>query len=97
LRRLVPDGELLRRRAAGECLRSLAADYGVEHTTLGRYFARPEVARELRRQARALRAEQQAARRDEQEVREQAKTQAALARAQARQAAVYARRPRRSW
>ena len=62
MRRLVPDRELVRRRAAGEPLRSLAADYGVAHTTLGRYFARPEVASELRRQARALRAEQRAAR-----------------------------------
>jgi len=52
LRRLVPDRELLRRRAAGETLRELAADYGVAHTSLGRYFARPEVARQLRALAR---------------------------------------------
>jgi len=84
LRRLVPDRELVRRRAAGEPLRSLAADYGVAHTTLARYFARPEVASQLRRQARALRAEQRAARRAERQVREQAKAQAALARARAR-------------
>jgi len=80
----VPDRELVRRRAAGEPLRSLAADYGVAHTTLARYFARPEVASELRRQARALRAEQRAAPRAERQVREQAKAQAALARARAR-------------
>ena len=80
LRRLVPDAELVRRRAAGETLRALAADYGVAHTTLARYFARPEVASQLRRQARALRAEQRAARRAERQVREQAKAQAALAR-----------------
>jgi len=96
LRRLVPDRELVRRRAAGEPLRSLAADYGVAHTTLGRYFARPEVTSELRRQARALRAEQRAARREERQLREQAKTQTALARARARQAAAYAQLPRRS-
>jgi hypothetical protein len=43
----VPDPELARRRAAGETLRRLASDYGVAHTTLGRWFARPEVARQL--------------------------------------------------
>jgi hypothetical protein len=48
LRRLCPDDQLLCRRAAGEPLRRLAVDYGVAHTTLGRYFARPEVARQLR-------------------------------------------------
>jgi hypothetical protein len=45
---LVPDRELVRRRAEGEALRLLASDYGVAHTTLARYFARPEVARQLR-------------------------------------------------
>jgi hypothetical protein len=54
LRRLVPDHELVRRRAAGEPLRRLAASYGVAHTTLGRYFARPGVARQLRELARRL-------------------------------------------
>ena len=48
LRRLVPDHELVRRRAAGEPLRPLAAEYGVAHTTLGRWFARPQPARQLR-------------------------------------------------
>jgi hypothetical protein len=52
LRRLVPDHQLLPRRAAGEPLRRLAAEYGVAHTTLGRWFARPEVARQLRELAR---------------------------------------------
>jgi hypothetical protein len=47
LRRLLPDPELVRRRAAGETLRRLACDYGVVHTTLGRWFARPKVARQL--------------------------------------------------
>jgi hypothetical protein len=47
LRRLSPDLELLHRRAAGEPLRRLAPDYGVTHTTLGRWFARPSVAREI--------------------------------------------------
>jgi hypothetical protein len=48
LRRLVPDRELVKRRAAGEPLRRLAADYHVAHTTLSRWFARPEIARQLR-------------------------------------------------
>jgi hypothetical protein len=54
LRRLVPDHELLRRRAAGEPLRRLAAAYGVAHTTLGRWFARPEVALQLRELQRRM-------------------------------------------
>jgi hypothetical protein len=54
LRRLVPDPELVRRRAAGESLRRIAADYGVAHTTLYRYFQRPEVARQLRQAARVV-------------------------------------------
>lgn len=32
LRKLVPDAELIRRRAAGEPLRELASDYEVAHT-----------------------------------------------------------------
>jgi hypothetical protein len=44
LRRLVPDPALLHRHAAGESLRMLARDYYVAHTTLARYFRRPEVA-----------------------------------------------------
>jgi lambda repressor-like predicted transcriptional regulator len=100
LRRLVADAELVRRRAAGESLRALAADYGVAHTTLGRYFARPDVARQLREQTRLLRAEQRAERAAErklvQEVRRQARRQAALERAQARDlAALRARIARR--
>jgi hypothetical protein len=54
LRRLVPDPELVRRRAAGEPLRRLACDYGVAHTTLGRWFARPEVGRQLHELGRRL-------------------------------------------
>jgi len=38
-------------------LRELASDYEVAHTTLGRYFERPEVASELRQAAQRLRAE----------------------------------------
>jgi len=56
LRRLVPDPALVRRRAAGESLRALARDYQVAHTTLARYFRRPQVARQLhtaRQRARA--------------------------------------------
>jgi hypothetical protein len=52
LRRLVPDRELVHRRAQGETLRQLACDYGVAHTTLGRYFARPQVARQLKQTSR---------------------------------------------
>jgi hypothetical protein len=48
LRRLSPDPELVRRRAAGETLRALAADYQVAHTSLGRWFKRPQVASQLR-------------------------------------------------
>jgi hypothetical protein len=54
LRRLVHDHQLLCRRAAGEPLRRLAGEYGVAHTTLGRWFARPEVARQLRELTRRL-------------------------------------------
>jgi hypothetical protein len=105
LRRLVPDPELVRRRAAGETLRALAADYGVAHTTLGRYFARPEAARQLREANQSVRAERRAAatrraaeRRAEQAIRRRAKEQAALARAWTRSAAAAAstHRPRRS-
>jgi hypothetical protein len=49
LRRLVPDSELIRRGATTETLRSIAADYGVSHTTILRYFERPEVSRQLLR------------------------------------------------
>jgi hypothetical protein len=42
LRRLNPDHELVRRCAAGETLRALAADYRVAHTSLGRWFKRPQ-------------------------------------------------------
>jgi hypothetical protein len=47
LRRLSPDVTLLQRRIAGEPLRQLARDYSVSHTTLGRWFARPSVARQM--------------------------------------------------
>jgi hypothetical protein len=61
LRRLRPDAELIRRRAAGETLRQLATDYGVCHTTLSRYFARPQVARQLKQGQRLERLERRAA------------------------------------
>jgi hypothetical protein len=61
LRRLVPDRELVRRRAPGETLRRLACDYGVAHTTLGRYFARPQVERQLKQASRQLPAQPPAA------------------------------------
>ena len=84
----VPDAELIRRRAAGEPLRQLAADYGVAHTTLGRYLARPQVKTELAQARRQLRAEQAARtsewRRLEPEVRGRANEQAAREREQPR-------------
>ena len=49
LRRLVPDSELIRRGAAKEPLRSIAADYDVCHTTILRYFKRSAVAKQLLR------------------------------------------------
>ena len=48
LRRLEPDTDLIRRRAAGETYRELCDDYGVSHTTLSRYFARPQVTKQVR-------------------------------------------------
>jgi hypothetical protein len=87
-RRLVHDADLVRRRAAGESLRSLAVDYAVAHTTLSRYFARKDVAAQLRTARRALQAESRAAKarraaelQIERTVRRQAKKEAALARA----------------
>lgn len=53
LRRLAPDEDLLRRRASGESLRDLASDYGVCHTSLSRYFRRPEIAKRLRSEGAA--------------------------------------------
>jgi hypothetical protein len=57
-RRLVPDPEL--RRAAGEPLRALASDYDVANSTLGRFFARPEIKTQLRQTAQQLQAKQRA-------------------------------------
>ncbi len=76
-------------------MRALGREYGVAHTTLVRYFRRPEVVRELRQARRALpaqrRAERQAAaalraqeRRLEQQVRRRAKEEVALVAQQAR-------------
>jgi uncharacterized protein (DUF433 family) len=111
LRRLVPDRDVVRRRAAGETLRELAADYAVTHTTLGRWFARPELAKQVKQARRLVRRERQAAaarqaaeRRLERGLRRQAKRQAALererrlrrARALAEAARPGARRRRRS-
>jgi hypothetical protein len=60
LRWLVPDTQLLRRRATGEPLRMLASDYDVAHTTLARFFARPEIRQQLRQTVEELRAERRA-------------------------------------
>ena len=93
LRKLAPDTELIRRRAAGESLRDIASDYQVAHTTLLRYFERPEVAKEVRQVAKELRAAEKvvadrrvAERRLEQEVRRKAREQAARERADVRRA-----------
>jgi hypothetical protein len=87
LRKLVPDAELIRRRAAGEPLRELTSDYDdVAHTTLGRYFKGPEVAKQLRAEQRAAAARRSAERRLEQEVRRKAREQAAVEREQVRRA-----------
>jgi hypothetical protein len=93
LRKLVPDAELVRRRASGETFRALALDYGVVHTTLVRCFERPEVARQVKGAVRQLRAEERALadrrsaeRRLEREVCRQAREQAARERENARQA-----------
>jgi lambda repressor-like predicted transcriptional regulator len=101
-RRLVHDAELVRRRAAGESLRSLAADYGVVHTTLSRCFARKDAAAQLRAARRALGAEGRAAkarrvseRQLERTVRRQAKEEVALARSFS-EGGVQPRRARRS-
>lgn len=91
LRKLVPDADLIHRRAAGESLRSLGSDYGVAHTTLLDYFERPEVAREIKQAEMQLRAakraiadRQAADRRAEKEVRRKAREQATRERRQAR-------------
>jgi hypothetical protein len=82
LRKLVPDAELIQRRARGEPLRGLAGAYGVAHTTLIRYFERPEVSKQLKEAARqrrvaerAIAARRSADRRIEREVRTKAKEQ----------------------
>jgi hypothetical protein len=102
LRKLFPDQELIRRRAADEPLRDLACDYNVVHTTLGRFFERPDVARQLRQARQELRAGERALasrrsaeRRLEQEVRRKAKEQAAVELEQARAAAGMTERAQR--
>jgi AraC-like DNA-binding protein len=55
LRRFAPTSELIRRRASRETLRSLAADFGVSHTTLSRYFKRALVAKQVDAEQQAQR------------------------------------------
>jgi len=45
----------------GETFRELARAYGVAHTTLSRYFARPDVAKQLKQAEQLMRAELRAA------------------------------------
>lgn len=92
LRKLVPDEDLFRRRAADEPLRQIAADYGVTHTTLGRFFERPDsekqitlARKQLREEARAVREREASQRRLEREVRSKARAQEISERKQARQ------------
>ena len=66
-------------------MRALAQEYGVAHTTLGRYFARPQVKAQLKEQAQLLRAERRAAQAEraaeqklEREVRRRARAQGRL-------------------
>jgi hypothetical protein len=103
LRKLAPDAELIRRRAAGEPVRELAADYEVAHTTLVRYFAREEVAKQLREAAKQLREEERALadrraheQRLERTVRREAREQASREREQARLAGAAERQTVRS-
>lgn len=101
LRRLQADAELISRRAAGETLRSLARGYDVSHTTLGRYFKRPQVAIELRRAEQLQRADLRAAEADRRAElkaervaqRRAARQQAAALRGAAGQPAAAPRRP----
>lgn len=93
LRKLVPDGELIRRRAAGASLRELAVDYDVAHTTLVRYFKRADVAKQLkqvrtqlRAELRAIAAQEAEKRRAELAVRQRARQQAAHERRQVAEA-----------
>jgi hypothetical protein len=93
LRKLVPDAELIRRRAAGASLRELAVDFDVAHTTLVRYFKRADVAKQLKQVRTQLRAEQRAIaaqeaekRRAEQAVRQRARQQGAHERRQVAEA-----------
>jgi hypothetical protein len=83
LRKLSPDEALFRRRAAGETLRELASDYGVSHTSLSRYFKRPEAVRELKRAEQLLRLEQRA---EEARFRAELRMQAARQRDELRRA-----------
>jgi hypothetical protein len=107
LRKLVPDAKLIRGRAAGEPLRELARDYDVAHTTLLRYFERPEVAKQIKEVERQLQGERRAAAdrrsaelRLEREVRRKAREQAAREREDARRSRAAAHkitsRPRRA-
>jgi hypothetical protein len=96
LRRLVPDAELLRRRASGATLRQLAADYDVAHTTLGRYFGRPAIAKELRELRQSERREALARRAEERQLlrkmRQDAKAQVELEAERAVKRAILAER-----
>jgi hypothetical protein len=76
-------------------LRALASDFEVSHTTLGRYFRRPELAKQVKQAAKELRAEAPRCsakrRRLEREVRGKARKQAASEREQARRLRAAAR------
>ena len=94
LRRLTPDAELFRRRAAGETLRQLAPTYGVSHTTLSRFFARPQAGKELTQAGRNHRAEQRATKARLRAEREAEREARRLAKQQAVATPVSEQRPR---
>jgi len=76
LRRLVPDEALFDRRVAGESLRTIAPDYGVEHTTLGDFFRRPDGIYGLKEARRRLRAARRARQATERELRQEVRKRA---------------------
>ena len=90
---MAADHEVERHIASRDRAESCVPDGALTHTTLGRYFERPEVAKQLKQAAeqlgaaqRALPARRTAERRQEQELRRKAGAQAAAEREQARRA-----------
>lgn len=76
LRRLVPDEALFDRRVAGESLRALARDYGVEHSTLMDFFRRPDGVLGLEEARRRLREVRRAGKATERELQQDVRKRA---------------------